>query len=79
MRAPHVGLNEQGSAEVRGPTVTQAHVKLPTLGKHQGLSVGGGVRKPFHEVTNFTLAGSGLGGLGWFWFSPMTSAGEHAR
>jgi hypothetical protein len=41
---------------VRRPTVVQAHVKLPTLRKHQRLSVGGHVRKPFHEAADSTLA-----------------------
>jgi hypothetical protein len=49
--------NEQTSSSlVRRPTVVQAHVKLPTLRKHQRLSVGGHVCKPFHEAADFTLA-----------------------
>jgi hypothetical protein len=54
----HHNNNERASVkvEVGGPTVVQAHVKLPTLGKHQSLSVSGGARKPFHEAANFTLA-----------------------
>jgi len=61
----HHNNNERASVKVgvRRPTVVQTHVKLPTLGKHQGLSVGGGVRQAFHEAMDFTL------GFVW-WCSP---------
>jgi hypothetical protein len=63
----HHNNNERANvkAEVGWPTVVQAHVKLPTLGKHQSLSVSGGVRQAFHEAADFTLAG----GVGRVWVS----------
>lgn len=73
----HHNNNEQArfSVLVRRPAVVQAHIKLPTLGKHQSLSVSGGVRQAFHEASDFTLAG----GVGWVWFSraglPVKAAG----
>jgi hypothetical protein len=63
----HHNNNERANVKVAvgWPTVVQAHVKLPTLGKHQGLSVGGNVRQAFHEAADFTLAD----GVGRVWFS----------
>jgi hypothetical protein len=63
----HHNNNERANVKVvvGRPTVVQAHVKLPTLGKHQRLSVSRGVRKPFHEAADFTL----VGGVGRVWFS----------
>ena len=54
--------------------MVQAHVKLPTLGKHQSLSVSGGVCQAFHEAVDFTLAGS----VGRVWFSRFGSPGKAA-
>lgn len=41
--------------------MAQAHVKTPTLGGHQRLTVGWGVRQAFHEAGNFTLANGAVG------------------
>jgi hypothetical protein len=63
----HHNNNERANVKVAvgWPTVVQAHVKLPTLGKHQSLSVSRGVRKPFHEAADFTLECE----VGRVWFS----------
>ncbi len=53
----HHNNKERASVKVDlgWPTVVQAHVKQPTLGKHQGLSVNRGARQGFHEAADFTL------------------------
>jgi hypothetical protein len=73
----HHNNNERANVRVvvGWPTVVQAHVKLPTLGKHQRLSAGGGVRKPFHEAANSTLAS----GFGQVWFPPTKLSQKFKR